>query len=74
MKVRSTSWLKLILFSWLAALASSVALAAVLVGVTMAIGDTEPQRIPDQMSRDVVGPAQTTSGTIADADRVPSSK
>jgi hypothetical protein len=57
-KRRNISWLRLLMFSWLAALASSLVLAAVLVGVTLALGSGEPPRMPEQ-SGDLIAPGQT---------------
>jgi hypothetical protein len=73
-KLGNVAWLRLLVFSWLTALASSVVLAAVLVGVTMVFGDTEPPRIPEQRSGDVVVSRQSAPGAIADAERAPESK
>ena len=63
MKLRNISWLRLLMFSWLAALASSLVLAAVLVGVTLALGSGEPPRMPER-SGNLIEPGQTFSGTI----------
>jgi hypothetical protein len=68
------SWLRLLIFSWLAVLALSLVLAVVLVGVTMAVGDGEPSRMPEHRSGDLIVPGQRSSGVIADAECSPRSR
>jgi hypothetical protein len=68
------SWLRLLVFSWLTVLALSLVLAVVLVGVTMAVGDGEPPRMPERKSGDLIVPGPTSSGVIADAQCGPQSK
>jgi len=68
------SWLRLLIFSWLAVLALSLVLAVVLVGVTMAVGDGEPSRMPEHRSGNLIVPGKRSSGIIAEAECGPQSK
>ncbi len=67
MKQRDRSWLTLLAFFAATTLASSLLLAAVLAGVTVAIAGAEAPQYADGPQFDPIVPSQTFSGVITDA-------
>lgn len=67
MKPPDRSWVKLLSFFAFATLASSLVMAAMLAGVTVALAGGEPPQIPDYQQVDPTVPGESFFGTITDA-------
>jgi hypothetical protein len=66
-KQRDHSWLELLGFFVMTTLASSLVLAAVFAGVTVAVAGGASAQRPDNLQVDPMVPGQIFSGTITDA-------
>lgn len=67
MKKHDLSWLRLLAFFSITTLASSLVVAAVLAGFTVAIAGGEPPQMLNDQNVDPSVPGQTFSGIITDA-------